>query len=128
MTYFDRSAPASQRLYSAKSVLLVFALTSGVLALVAPHAALRAGFGAAAIAFGGVFLGSAILHKWRGRQHTKALDNLALLVEHDVAACLLTDHDGNILSCNRTAQKTLKASRGQTLRNIVGGHVATRRV
>jgi two-component system cell cycle sensor histidine kinase/response regulator CckA len=124
MTYFDRSAPASQRLHSAKSVLLVFALTSGVLALVAPHAALRAGFGAAAIAFGGVFLGSAILHKWRGRQHTKALDNLALLVEHDVAACLLTDHDGNILSCNRTAQKTLKASRGQTLRNIVGGHVA----
>lgn len=124
MTYFDRPAPASQRLYTARSLLAAFAVTSAGLAVAAPYPALRAGLGAGAVAFASVFLASVLIHAIRARQARKSLGNLALLVEHDVAACILSDLDGEILSANRSAVKTLGATPGQVIRNIVGGHVA----
>jgi two-component system cell cycle sensor histidine kinase/response regulator CckA len=124
MTYFDRTAPAAQRLYSARSLLLVFALVSAGLAIVAPLASLKAGFSASGVAFAVVFVATVLVHGVQGRSRKKALKNLALLVEHDVSACVLTDLDGAVLSANRAALKTLGATSGQTIRNIVGGHVA----
>ncbi|MGJ8605248.1 MAG: hybrid sensor histidine kinase/response regulator [Marivita sp.] len=124
MTYFDRSAPFAPRLYTARSVLIAFALVSAGLAAVAPHDALKTGLAAAAIAFFGVFLGITAHQLLRARNQRKSINNLSLLVEHDVAACLVTDLDDVVVSANRAAVKSLSASVGQSLRRIISGHVA----
>ncbi|MCK0148489.1 ATP-binding protein [Marivita sp. S6314] len=124
MTYFDRSAPVTRQLGSATGLCAIFASLCFVLGVVAPHATVQAGFFAAGFAFSLAFLGIWLVSKWRERQQKQAFAKLALLVEHDVAACLLTDLDGRVLRRNRAAGKTLKASKGQLLRTLIGAHVA----
>jgi two-component system cell cycle sensor histidine kinase/response regulator CckA len=124
MTTIDRPIPVSQRLYSAKLILLGLAVISAVLGYLAPHATVQTGFAAAALAFAGVLLFSAVAHLWRRRRHRQALENLSLLVEHDVSPCVLADRDGAVLSANRAAQDKLKARTGQRLRQLIERHVA----
>ncbi|WP_292291097.1 PAS domain-containing hybrid sensor histidine kinase/response regulator [Marivita sp.] len=124
MTYFDRPIPVSQRLYSAKAALLGFAVLSAVLGYLAPSATIQTGFVAAAMAFGLVTVATTLAHVWRSWRRRSALRDLALLVEHDASACVLTDHDGTVLTGNRVAQTLLKAAEGQSLRSMVGRHVA----
>ena len=124
MTLYDRFVPVSRRSPASRTIFLIFATTCGVLAVMAPHPAIATGFMAASVAFGLAFLGSVTRQALQTRRHKNSIDNISLLIEHDVTCCLLTDHDGLILNANRSAGKTLKASKGQTLRDIIGAHVA----
>ncbi len=124
MTLYDRFVPVSRRSPASRTIFLIFATTCGVLAVMAPHPAIATGFMAASVAFCLAFLGSVTRQALQTRRHKNSIDNISLLIEHDVTCCLLTDHDGLILNANRSAGKTLKASKGQTLRDIIGAHVA----
>ncbi|MFP7673062.1 ATP-binding protein [Marivita sp. S0852] len=124
MTYSERSTAVPFRLGSAKSLLAIFAILCAALGFVAPHATLQAGFWAAGLAFSCAFLGNVSVSWWRKRQKKRTFRQLSMLVEHDVAACVMADLDGRVLRANRTASKRFKASSGQMLRTLIGAHVA----
>ena len=124
MTYFDRAGSNTQRLISSLPLLALFGGTSAVLGFIAPHPALSTGLWAAAAAFGLAVLVLYLLGQWSERQQRNSFAQISLLVEHDVAACLLTDLQGVVIKPNRRASKRLRAGKGQTLRTVVGALVA----
>jgi len=124
MTLFDRSVPAKPRLASAKSLLLAFAVASAALAMAAPHRAMQSGFWASGAAFAAIYLAALLIDTWRKMRGQRAMRQLGLLVEHDISACIFTDHDGIVLAANRAAKALHKVSTGQGLRPIVETFVA----
>ena len=124
MTLFDRTALIPRRTMSTHTILLAFTAISGTLAALAPHPATATGFTAAAFAFGVSLVWVTLLTLWRKVKFKNSINNMALLVEHDASCCLISDLDGGILHTNRAASQTLQATQGQTLRQIVGAHVA----
>ncbi|MEN8683398.1 hypothetical protein, partial [Marivita sp.] len=117
MTFSDRAVPASRPEYSA-ALLLILAGVATALAITTPNETMRLGFSAAAAGFGFVFLGRTALRYLRSRVNRKLIKNMALLVEHDVTPCLVTDVQGQVISANREAAKTFRAAHGQMLRDI----------
>lgn len=124
MAFSDRAATNPTRPLSTGAVLLGFAALCGVLWSVAPHPALRTGFATAGLGFGGLAFAMLLLQGIKHHAGRKAFDTMALLVEHDVAACVLANHSGAVLRVNRVAAKTLRAGDGQSLAMLVGRYVA----
>ncbi|MFP7570566.1 ATP-binding protein [Marivita sp. S2033] len=124
MILSNRSTHASQRLYSAKILLAVFSAGCLIVGFAAPYPAVKSGFYAASLAFGIAVLFVLVTAFWRNRQQKKAFSHIALLVEHDVAACVLADLDGCILRANLAAGKTFRAMPGQSLRATLDAQAA----
>ncbi len=124
MTFPDRAALHSRPILSATTLLVVCALVAAGLALAAPDDRMRKGLAAVAAALTLACVGRIILVGLRGHLQRKAFKNMALLVEHDVAACLLSDLQGQVVSANRAAAKAFGAGNGRMLRDIMGGQVA----
>lgn len=124
MTQIDDSAVPMSELFSAKRLLIGFGVVCLALGAVAPHQALGAGFYAAGAAFLVIALGSWVRHWLQLRSDSQAFSQLALLVEHDVAACVLTDHHGTVLNANRAAQKLLRVGSSRQLRDLLARFVA----
>ncbi len=124
MTLHDPVVPVSRSPNSAATWFIICVFVTGSLAFAAPSEALRNALSAAAAAFGIAFLVAITSQAFRKQRLKQSLNAMALLVEHDVAPCLLTDLDGVILRTNRTALKTFKAGQGQTLRDVVDGQIA----
>ena len=124
MTHVDRAVLAKADLFSAKRMLFGFGCVCLVLGAFAPYQPLQVGFFAAGLAFLATAIVTWLRHWFSTRADAQAFDQLALLVEHDAAACVLTDHNGVVLKSNRAAQKTLKPSVDQTLRDLLSRFVA----
>jgi two-component system, cell cycle sensor histidine kinase and response regulator CckA len=124
MTLFDRSMSEKSPLGAATGVLAAFGVICLMLGYVTPHDALRAGFFAAGTAFFLIGFVAWAFGLWNRRSQDRAFMRLALIVEHDVAACLLADLDGVVLKANRAARRIFKTTHAQTLRMIVGAHVS----
>jgi two-component system cell cycle sensor histidine kinase/response regulator CckA len=124
MIQIDHAALPRSELYSAKLLLIGFGFACLTLGFFAPYATLSAGFFAAGLAFLVTALATWARHWLKARSDAQAFSQLALLVEHDVAACVLTDHDGIVLKSNRVAQKLLKSGSGHSLRDLLSRFVA----
>lgn len=123
MTVYDRFVPASRLAWPAAAWLLASALGSAGLAVIAPNDLVRAGLSATAAAFGLACLVLVVHQKIRMWSTAKSLKHMALLVEHDITPCLVTDLQGTILQANRVASRTFKIAPERMLRDIVGEHV-----
>ncbi|MCL3883740.1 PAS domain-containing hybrid sensor histidine kinase/response regulator [Marivita sp. GX14005] len=116
--------PRLARLFSTQALLALLAGLCWLLAWLAPQPALSAGFQAAGAAFAVAVIGATLARAIQGRRRKKSLENMGLLVEHDIAACMLADLDGTVLHANRAAGKTYGAAPGGSLRAVLGAQTA----
>ncbi|MFA8384100.1 MAG: ATP-binding protein [Pelagibaca sp.] len=124
MTFPDRTALHSRPMLSATTLLVVGTLVSAVLALAAPDDRIRTGLAAVSVALALACMGRIAITGLRGLLQRKTWKNMALLVEHDAAPCLLSDLQGQVVSTNRAAAKAFGAGNGRMLRDILGGQLA----
>ncbi|MCI5112930.1 MAG: ATP-binding protein [Marivita sp.] len=124
MTVSDYALPASRRAALPSAWLLVCACLAAGLAVVAPEAMVRSILWTMAGALGVAFVLRLLWQALRSHQQKKYMHHMALMVEHDVSPCLLTDLQGQVIRANKAAIKTYRAGDGRTLRDILGTQVA----
>ncbi len=119
VTVIDPSPSVSRYGVSAPAWMLICACVSAGLAITAPANGVRSLLVFASIAFGCAFFWLATLRNLSLWRQKRSLKHIALLVEHDVVPCVMTDLQGLVLQTNRAGVKKLRAQTGQMLRALI---------